>query len=142
MSIPVIHSNRWQETVSMPQSIAALFKNMGILKFKSQLTFAFFVALNHLSRYLSKQNLTGSKGHWFAIGWFRSALCVSVVHRLIACYCNYTWWQQKIQLWRRLFNLRVRIFVKSAVNNKTGPLFLKFNLRQDTFKPLKEQNIA
>ena len=53
----------------MPQkSIAALFKNMGILKFKSQLTFAFFVALNHLSRCLSKQNLMGLKGHWFVIG--------------------------------------------------------------------------
>ena len=25
---------------------------------------------------------------------------------------------------------------------KTGPLFLELNLRQDTFKPLKEQNIA
>ena len=62
--------------------------------------------------------------------------------RLIAWDCNYNWRQQKIQLWRRLLNLRVRIFVKSAVNNKTGPLFLKFNLCQDTFKPLKEQNIA
>ena len=25
---------------------------------------------------------------------------------------------------------------------KTGPLFLELNLRQDTFKPLNEQNIA
>ena len=25
---------------------------------------------------------------------------------------------------------------------KTGPLFVELNLRQDTFKPLKEQNIA
>ena len=64
MSILVIYSNRWQETVSMlQQSIAALFKNMRILKFKSQLTFAFFAVVNHLSRCLSKQNLTGSKAH-------------------------------------------------------------------------------
>ena len=25
---------------------------------------------------------------------------------------------------------------------KTGPVFFELNLRQDTFKPLKEQNIA
>ena len=46
----------------------ALFTNMRILKFKSQLTIAFFVAVvNHLNRPLRKQNftLTGSKGH----GW-------------------------------------------------------------------------
>ena len=29
-----------------------------------------------------------------------------------------------------------------VLNNKTGPLFLELNLRQDTFKPLKEQNLA
>ena len=42
----------------------ALFTNMRILKFKSQLTIAFFAAVNHLNRPLRKQNftLTGSKG--------------------------------------------------------------------------------
>ena len=39
------------------------FKNMQILKFKSQLTFAFFIAVNHFSRTLRTKNLTGSKGH-------------------------------------------------------------------------------
>ena len=60
----------------------ALFTNMWILKFKSQLTIAFSVAVNHLIGPLRKQNftLTGSKGHglWFVIGGFRSVLCVSV----------------------------------------------------------------
>ena len=46
-------------------SFTALFTNMRIVKFKSQLTIAFFAAVNHLSGPLSKQNftLTGSKGH-------------------------------------------------------------------------------
>ena len=55
---------------------------MRILKFKSQLTIAFFAAFNHLNGPLRKQNfiLTGSKGHglWFLIGGFRSVLWVSV----------------------------------------------------------------
>ena len=62
--------------------ITTLFTNMRILKFKSQLTIAFFAAVNHLNGPLKKQNFTlmGSKGHglWFAIGGFRSVLCVSV----------------------------------------------------------------
>ena len=49
----------------MLMTITALFTNMRILKFKSQLTIAFFAAVNHLDRPLRKQNftLTGSKGH-------------------------------------------------------------------------------
>ena len=62
--------------------LTALFTNMPILKFKSQLTIAFFAAVNHLNGPLRKQNftLTGSKGHClgFVIGGFRSVLCVSV----------------------------------------------------------------
>ena len=44
--------------------LTALFKNMRILTFKSQLTIAFFAAVNHLNGPLRKQNftLTGSKG--------------------------------------------------------------------------------
>ena len=44
--------------------ITALFTNMRIVKFKSQLTIAFFAAVNHLNGPLRKQNftLTGSKG--------------------------------------------------------------------------------
>ena len=38
--------------------------------------------------------------------------CVS---RFVACDHNYGWRQRKTQLWRRLMNFRVRIFVKSVV---------------------------
>ena len=43
----------------------ALFTNMRIRKFKSQLTIAFFAAVNHLNGPLRKQNFTlkDSKGH-------------------------------------------------------------------------------
>ena len=45
--------------------ITTLFTNMRILKFKSQLTIAFFADANHLNGPLRKRNftLTGSKGH-------------------------------------------------------------------------------
>ena len=45
----------------------ALFTNMRILKFKSQLMIVLFAAVNHLNRPFRKQNftLTGSKGHGF-----------------------------------------------------------------------------
>ena len=45
-------------------AFTALFTNMRILKFKSQLTIAFFAAVNHLNGPLGKRNftLTGSKG--------------------------------------------------------------------------------
>ena len=49
----------------MKRYLTALFKNMRIVKFKSQLTIAFFAGVNHLDGLLRKQNftLTGSKGH-------------------------------------------------------------------------------
>ena len=50
--------------------LTALFNNTRILKLKSQLTFAFFAAVNHLSGPRRKQKITstGSKGHglWLA----------------------------------------------------------------------------
>ena len=54
---------------------------MPILKFKSHVTFAFFAAVNHLSRPLTKQKFTstGSKGHEsLVICGFQSILCVSL----------------------------------------------------------------
>ena len=39
-------------------TITALFKNTRTLKFKSQLTFAFFAGVNHLNGPLRKQNFT------------------------------------------------------------------------------------
>ena len=54
-----------EPVISLPVYFTALFTNMRILKFKSQLTIAFFAAVNHLNGPLRKQNfsLTGSKGH-------------------------------------------------------------------------------
>ena len=79
----------YTHTFNIPKTLSyltALFTNIRILKFKSQLTaeltIAFFAAVNHLNGPLRKQNftLTGSKGHClgFVIGGFRSVLCVSV----------------------------------------------------------------
>ena len=68
----------------------ALFKNTLTVKFKSQLTYAFFAAINHLSRPLRKQNFTsvGSKGHGLrsVIGGFKSFslfLCFKVLGVLV-----------------------------------------------------------
>ena len=55
--------------------LTALFKNTWILKFKSQLMFAFFIAANHLSRSLRKQK--------FVTDGFRSALCLCVASLLV-----------------------------------------------------------
>ena len=67
---------------SVPYIFTALFTNMRIVKFKSQMTIAFFAAVNHLSGPLRKQNftLTVSKGHGlrFVIDGFRTVLYVSV----------------------------------------------------------------
>ena len=101
------------------------FTNMRILKFKSQLTIAFFAAVNHLKGPLRKQNftLTGSKGQglWFVIcdWWISIRFVCFCVLRFVACDRNYDWRQWKTQLWRRLMNFRVRMFVKSAVRLKT-----------------------
>ena len=90
---------------------------MQILKFKCQLVIAFFAAINHLNGPLRKQNftLTGLKGHglWFVFGGFRSVLCFCV-SRFVACDRNYDWRQRKTQVWRKLLNFRVRMFVKRA----------------------------
>ena len=55
-------------------NFTTLFKNTRILKFKRQLTFAFFAAVNHLTGSLTKQKFTSmdSKGHGlqFVIGGF------------------------------------------------------------------------
>ena len=89
---------------------------MRILKFKSQLTIAFFAAVNYLNGPLREQNfsLTGSKGHglWFVIDGFRSVLCVSVFQGSLLVilimidgsekrYCEGTNWTLEIAyLWK------------------------------------------
>ena len=60
----VVHAPRtWRTELTV--IVTALFTNMRILKFKSQLTIVFFAAVNHLNGPLREQNfsLTGSKGH-------------------------------------------------------------------------------
>ena len=90
------------------------------MKFKSQLTIAFFAAVNQLNGPLRKQNftLTGWKGHglWFVIGGFRSVLCVFVFQGSLLVIVIMIDGSKKTQLWRWLLNLRVPMFVKSAVS--------------------------
>ena len=64
MTVMIKLINLWP-SIKHENKITALFTNMRILNFKSQLTIAFFAAVNHLNGPLSKQNftLTGSKGH-------------------------------------------------------------------------------
>ena len=60
------------------RTVTALSNNMQTLKFKSQLTFLFSTAVNHLNRPLTKQkDLSASSkvhGWWFVIGAFISTL--------------------------------------------------------------------
>ena len=64
-------------------------------------------------------DLLGNKRSWFVIcDWWISIRFVHFcVARFAACDRNYDWQQRKTQLWRRLLNFRVCMFVKSAVNN-------------------------
>ena len=103
--------------------LTALFTNMRIriVKFESQQTIAFFATVRHLNGPLRKQTLlNGFKRSWFVIcDWSISihfvCFCVS---RFVACDRNCDWRQHgKTQLRRRLMNLRVRMFVKSAVKD-------------------------
>ena len=90
----------------------------------------FFYAVNHLNGPIRKQyfTLTGSKGHgfWFVIGGFRS-----VFSGFVACDRNYDWRQRKTELWRRLLNVRVRMFVKSAVTPPKNSRFTKSQWSND-----------
>ena len=63
LNLPLLNSIR--SGLVILRYITALFTNMRILKFKSQLAIAFSAAVNHLSGPNRKQNFTlmGSKGH-------------------------------------------------------------------------------
>ena len=97
--------------------LAVLFKNMYTLKFKSQLTFASFVAINHLNRNLRKQKFTStsSKGHGlrFVVGeflyilWFCCSLLVIVI--IIASAKNTI-------VISSLLQFRIHVLLKSAVS--------------------------
>ena len=109
-----------KHVINIHLAILLRFSNMRILKFKSQLTIAFFAAVNHLNEPLRKQNftLTGSKGQglWLVIGEFRSVLCVSVFQgSLLVIVIMIDGSEKRNCVWRRLLNFRVRMFLKSAV---------------------------
>ena len=65
------------------------FSKTQILKFKSQVTFAFFTAVNHLSRPLRKQmfNFKGFQRSWFVIfdWWTLMPFVCFCVLGFIAC---------------------------------------------------------
>ena len=109
----------------------ALFTTMRILKFKSQLTIAFFAAVNHLNGPLREQNftLTDSKGPglWFVIGGFRSVLYVSVFQGSLLVIVIMIDGSEKHNIWRRLLNFRVRMFVKSTVSLFLVVCFISFS---------------
>ena len=113
------------------QPFTVLFKNTWILKFESQLTFAFCATINLLSGPLRKQNftVTGSKSHslWFVIGGFHpffAFLCFKVR----CLWSLYDWPQQKVHVWRQLLNFRVCMFLKNTVNQY--PLCRCISLKQ------------
>ena len=52
---------------------------------------------------------------WWVVHWISIRFVCFCVSRFVACDPNYDWGQRKTQLWRRLMNFRVRMFVESAV---------------------------
>ena len=123
----------------MNKKVTALFKNTRILKFKSQLTFAFFAAVNHLSTPRRKQEFssTASKGHglWVVIGRFRSVLCV-VFQRFFACGHDYDW-RQRIK--KGALKLRISRVFESAV--KDDPENLEFGCSVYYFLSIQQECI-
>ena len=61
--------------------------------------------------------------------WISIRFVCFYVSRFVACGRNYDWRQRKTQLWRRPLNLRVRMFVKSAVK-LVAKLQLKLPLKK------------
>ena len=114
---------KWNYINPIPHlaKLTALFTNVQILKFKSQLTIAFFAAVNHLIGPLRKLYFNGFKRSRFVIcdWWISIRFVCFCVSRFVACDRNFDWRQRKTQLWKRLLNFRVRMFVKSAVNTRT-----------------------
>ena len=75
-----VYARKNYATVEIYPNFTAIFTNMWIVKFKSQLTIAFFAAVNILMDLSGNKTLTVSKVHglWFVIGGFRSVSRVSV----------------------------------------------------------------
>ena len=91
---------------------------MQIVKFKSQLTYVFYAAVNHLSRPLRKQKFTsaGSKFHClrFVIGGFQSVLYVSVF-QVCSLWLKLWLTTGKNAFVKVALYLRVCMFLKSTV---------------------------
>ena len=96
--------------------ITALFTNMRILKFKSQLTITFSLPSTILTDLLGNKTLLERVQKVICDWWISIRFVSFFVSRFVASDRNYDWRQRKTQLWRRLLNVRIRKFVKSAVN--------------------------
>ena len=90
------------------------FISTRILKFQSQLTFAFFPVVNRLSGQ-TEVYFNGFKRSWFVICGFRSVLCVSVFQGSLLVIVVMIDGSEKTYLLRRFLNFRVHVFLKSAV---------------------------
>ena len=81
-----------------------------LLKFTvSLISYYFHLALENFVYMENKMN------ELFCDWWISIRFVCFCVSRSVACDRNYGWRKQKTQLWRRLLNFRVRMFVKSAV---------------------------
>ena len=73
-----------------PQNRIARFTNMRLLKFRSQPTIAFFVAVNYLNGSLRKQNFTSRVQKVVVCDlWISIRLVCFSVSRFVACDRNY-----------------------------------------------------
>ena len=114
-----LHHQRWPCISPSCPNLCALHAFQQLLV---TALFAFFTAVNHFNEPLSTETklyLNGSKRSWFVIcdWWISICFVCFYVSRFVACDRNYDWRQRKTQLWRRLLNFRVRMFVKSAVTD-------------------------
>ena len=127
-SLSFIATGDRKPSQSLNKVLLHFFKNMQILKFKSQQTFAFFTAINHFSWPLRTQNLTSSKGHGLWLVVF-DPLCVSVVQGSLLAIVIMIDGSKKKNSCESGFG---ELYEKCS-KWQTEPLFLKFNLRKDTF---------
>ena len=92
------------------------FQNTRILKFKSQLTLLFLLPSVILAELIGNRSLLKWAQEVIVHDWWISIPFVCFcVPGFISCARNCDWRQRKTQLWRRLLNFRVRVFLKSAV---------------------------
>ena len=116
--LSVFHNDQWH---LRDYNFTAHFNNTWTLKFKSQLMFPFFTAINHLSRSLGKQNFTSnqfksSRFLWLVDWWILIHFCVFVFQGpLLAIMIMMDNSKKRIIISWPL-NFRVCLLLKSAVN--------------------------